>query len=116
MKPLAIIPFATILAVVGLALIVAASGCGGTAAVSTPAVTGTSAQTAIWKGIGGSIGGERDFMNRTSCDGGGFYVATHEEVDVIDGRHINVIDARCTEGDEVRQFYFDISNCFPCTD
>lgn len=62
----------------------------------------------------GSIGEERDIMNRTSCADGGHYRKAHVTVVERDGRQYDVIDAECSTGSEPRQYYFDVSSCFPC--
>lgn len=64
----------------------------------------------------GSIGEERDIMNRSSCGVDGHYRKAHVTVVERDGRQYDVIDADCSKGSESRQYYFDVSNCFPCPD
>lgn len=62
----------------------------------------------------GSIGEERDIMNRSSCGVDAHYRKAHVTVVERDGRHYDVIDAECSKGSEHRQYYFDVSSCFPC--
>jgi len=64
----------------------------------------------------GSIGEERDIMNRSSCGVDGHYRKAHVTVVERDGRHYDVIAAECSKGSERRQYYFDVSSCFPCPD
>jgi hypothetical protein len=92
------------------------NGCGGSngSSVTTPQQEdGSSYETAIKVG---SIGEQLDIMNGTSCGEGGFFRKTHVEVVEINANHYDKVDAACTSGSTKRQFYFDVSSCFPCPD
>jgi hypothetical protein len=104
------------LAGVGCAgLVLVALACGGTAAVKTTTVPagGTGFDNAIKVG---SIGEERDIMNRTPCGSGGYFCTVHLRIEEKDSRYYDIVEAECASGNEQRQFYFDVTSCFPCKD
>jgi len=100
-------------------LAVALTAAAGTLACGNGSSTGTLARSSGGNYFDdaikvGSIGEERDIMNRTSCGNGGHYRKAHVTVVERDGRHYDVIDAECSTGSAPRQYYFDVSSCFPC--
>lgn len=96
-----------------LVILLTAASCGSrnTTATSTLPTDGSSFEDAIKVG---SIGEERDILNKYACGSGGHYRNIHVATAEKDGRHYDIIDAECTAGPERRQFYFDVSSCFPC--
>ncbi|MFA6001180.1 MAG: hypothetical protein WC828_03590 [Thermoleophilia bacterium] len=90
-----------------------ACGSGGTTGTSTLPSGGNYFDDAIKVG---SIGEERDIMNRSSCGVDGHYRKVHVTVVEREGRRYDVVDADCSKGSGSRQFYFDVSSCFPCPD
>ena len=98
-----------------MGLIIAVSGCGpgSTAATGTGTLTGTTMAGAIKVG---SVGEERDILNRTVCDDDSFYRVARLHIEQSGGRYYDVVDAECVQGSEKRRFYFDVTSCFPCKD
>ena len=96
-------------------LITVVASCGNSTPVLAPTVPGggNSIEDAIKVG---SIGEERDIMNRWSCGGDGHFRKASVNVVERNARHYDVIEAECTRGPETRQFFFDVSSCFPCPD
>lgn len=110
MRPAPVIIIAALLVAVPLALI---AGCGGQnpPAPATAPTTGTSFENAIRVG---SVGEERDILNRSSCGDGSFYRVAQLNIQHVNGRYYDIVDAECVKGSQKRQFYFDVTNCFPC--
>lgn len=92
-------------------LIITAAGCGQGSAAAPGTLTGTSINTAIRVG---SVGEERDILNKTTCDGGSFYRVARYHIEQKDGHFYDVVNAECVQGPQKRVFYFDVTSCFPC--
>jgi hypothetical protein len=104
---------AAIIAAAMLLAALAASGCGGQTPASTGAATVAGASFADAIKVG-SVGEERDILNRTSCDDGSFFRVAQLHIQQVNGRYYDIVDAECVKGSEKRQFYFDVTSCFPC--
>lgn len=64
----------------------------------------------------GSVDEERDILSQTVCHGDGFFRRVHVQVRQENGRYYDIVDATYTEVDITRQFFFDVTSCFPCPD
>ncbi len=89
------------------------AGCGQAGTAPPGTLTGTSINTAIRVG---SVGEERDILNKTTCDGGSFYRVARYHIEQKDGHFYDVVNAECVQGPQKRVFYFDVTSCFPCKD
>ena len=91
-----------------------AGGCGGqSSSAGTTLTNGTGFANAIKVG---SVGEERDILNRSSCDGGSYYRVAQLHIQHLNGRYYDVVNAECVKGSQKRQYYFDVTKCFPCKD
>ena len=90
-----------------------AGGCGQSPSAGTTPTTGTGFANAIKVG---SVGEERDILNRSSCDNGSYYRVAQLHIRHVNGRYYDVVNAECVKGSQKRQFYFDVTKCFPCKD